>query len=203
MPTCLYHYNGRFNPGWCLLLLMACGFSACGPSPSTDRISEQRGILLGRNEAGQVVSVDFDARRLSNAKNMLQNLRGFPALRTLNVNFVKLAGTHLQVLEKLPHLEALYLRIPELGDADLQHLIALSKLQVLDLRVTKVSDMGMVSLRHLSKLQMLDLGFTHVTDAGLQHLQALPNLKEVRLDGTGVTEAGVKIWIRQGIQVFR
>ena len=120
--------------------------------------------------AGRLRSLSF-ARCFGVTDESLTALRRFPALETLALREIMLAGSFLQFL---------------LDDAD----------QPLPLRTLTVTnafftDESLVPLPSLCpELTCLDLsGNQGVTNAALDVLRQLPSLREVKLDNTGVTQA--------------
>ncbi len=120
--------------------------------------------------AGRLRALSF-ARCFGVTDESLTALRRFPALETLALREIMLAGSFLQFL---------------LDDAD----------QPLPLRTLTVTnafftDESLVPLPSLCpELTCLDLsGNQGVTNAALDVLRQLPSLREVKLDNTGVTQA--------------
>ena len=89
----------------------------------------------------------------------------------------------LEHLKLFQQLKTLNLKSSYVSEAGLEHLKELTQLQSLDLSITKVTDAGLESLRGLTQLQNLDLYFTKVTDAGLEHIKGLNQLKMLQLGG--------------------
>jgi Leucine-rich repeat (LRR) protein len=121
----------------------------------------------------------------------LKHLKGFPALRSLNLQYTQLGEEGLQHLAGLKTLRELDLGLVQVTDMGLRHLQGLTELTDLDLRNAPVTDGAAATLGRLEKLRELGLSGTRIGDEGLRQLKRLAFLEELYVSGTRITDAGL------------
>eukprot|EP00913_Durusdinium_trenchii_P013372 g12553.t1 len=122
----------------------------------------------------------------------LSDLKWFPNLRVLRLDYCGISDAGLAHLTILKKLKWLSLAGVEIGNDGLKHLNDLSELQTLILFRTNVTDAGMKSLKGMRELQHLDLFHCRISDVGLKHLSPLKRLQTLDLDSTKVGDAGMR-----------
>ncbi len=149
-----------------------------------------------RDKDGNVTVVDLnwpqsfekpDAHELR--LHCLENLKGFPKLRTILLNTDN-PNEELGFIGELTTLETLVVDHTELTDISLVAIQRMTCLKRLSLRGSyKLTDGGLEHLAGLKSLEDLDLSHTHVRGSGLRMLTGLESLKKLNLDGSRLADA--------------
>ena len=175
--------------------------SGAAPAPEPRRADpearlQRLGARLQRNEAGEIVAIDFQGKRVAPA--VLADLRQLGALRSLSLAYCSgISDDSLRVLEGIPSLESLDLTFcSDVTDAGLEHVQDLTNLKRLNLSGTAITDAGLAHLSGLAALEELDLSGSlirrgAIDGSGLSHVKDLSKLRRLSLYNTLVEDAGL------------
>jgi hypothetical protein len=168
-----------------------CQFNSDGTAVMSTQQSRPEWLasLFGDDFFSTADAVSLRGDQVTNAA--LDNLRGLPRLRVLDLFDTRVTEAGLVHLTGLPRLEKLYLDNINVSDATLAHFARLTRLRVLNLDGTRITDAGLEQIAALENLQVLWLNDTNITDAGLPSLTRLTKLQHLGLINTKVTDASL------------
>ncbi|MBY0372590.1 MAG: hypothetical protein K2Q23_01270 [Bryobacteraceae bacterium] len=124
-------------------------------------------------------------------------VKGWKALRQIDLRATKVTDTTMGYLGALPTLESVDVGFAQISDNGIELLTTLPRLKRLTLGGNKLTDTGLQALRLMPTLEYLDLSGPQRTDSGLWSVSltasgvaavaTLGNLLELRIGGTNVT----------------
>lgn len=132
----------------------------------------------------------------------LAHLKGWKALRRVNVRGTKITDSGLEHLSQIATLEEIDAGFAELTSNGFDALAALPRLRRLAIGGNKLSDAAAQALRSLPHLRALDLSgaqrtdsglwFVALTDAGMEAIGALAELEELNLAGIRIQDLSLR-----------
>jgi internalin A len=147
-------------------------------------------VLEHLRQFARLRTLNLHLTRITNVG--LDCLKGMTELRDLNLGFTGITGSGLEKLKGLDKLEKLDLEsVPNLTADDIDHLKALPCLHTLSIEDVTLTDAGLARVAEIKQLKELCLGRTKTTDAGLALLEPLHQLEELDIWSTEITDAGV------------
>ncbi len=172
---------------------------------SMTRISDQ-GLLQLKPLAG-LEELNLRYAELIGDEGM-SAVKGWQALRRIDLRGTKITDTTLGYLGALPTLESIDAGFAQVSDNGIELLTNLPKLRALSVGGNKLTDTGMQALRLMPTLAYLDLSGPQRTDSGLWSVSltekgvgaiaTLKELRELRIGGTSVSSISLES-LRRGL----
>jgi hypothetical protein len=160
---------------------------------------EQVAHGVERNDAGQIVGVEFRLSQISDKG--LEEVRKLDALERLECVYCRsLTDAGMEHVRQMTGLKRLTLSHTRISNVGVARISKVSDLEQLDLstsrvvmrQVRPVDDGAMLDVAGMKQLRRLSLKGTEISDTGLRRLEGLARLAALDVRGTRVTEEAVE-----------